>query len=126
MEVYVTVFISANVKVTTFFFLQTSHLCVLCFQNALWDTLVLTVNTNASVRTVAFVTERVAGAPVQQAGWAHAVRRVKNIIVPHCDLIIILAEKNDHREDDIFTRYTFIPILCVLISMYSRFIWSRL
>lgn len=59
----------------------------------LWDTLVSTVNTNASVKTVVCVTERVAGAPVQQAGWAHAVRWVKNIIVPHCDLIIILAEK---------------------------------
>lgn len=54
---------------------------VLCFQNVLWDILAWSVNTDASVRMVACVTDRVACVPVQQAGWARAVRRVKNVML---------------------------------------------
>lgn len=43
-------------------------------RNVLWDTSAWTVNTSVSVRMVECVTDRMAGAPVQQAGWAHAVR----------------------------------------------------
>lgn len=51
-----------------------------CVQNVLWDTLALTVNTSVSVTTVACVTDKMAGAPVQRAGWVHAVRWVKKNI----------------------------------------------
>lgn len=43
--------------------------------NVLWDTLASTVNASVSVRMVVCVIDRMAGASVQQAGWAQAVRR---------------------------------------------------
>lgn len=42
--------------------------------NVLWDTLAWTVNTSVSVRMAVCVMDRMAGAPVPQAGWACAVR----------------------------------------------------
>lgn len=43
-------------------------------RSVLWEILAWTVNTSVSVRMAACVMDRMAGAPVPQAGWAQAVR----------------------------------------------------
>lgn len=72
-----------------------------CVQNVLWDTLASTVNASVSVRMAACVIDRMAGAPVQQAGWAQAVRRVKKHHSAS-EVIIMSALKTDHEEEYLF------------------------